>query len=618
MAIEQPEKFKALSPAQFFARYREIAGFSTPSRALYQTVRELLENALDATDSHGILPNIKAMIRQSNENTSYYTVTVEDNGIGIPPQHVPNAFGRVLYSSKYVLRQTRGMFGLGIKAAIIYGQLTTGKPVEVITSTPGSRRIYYFKIRIDLKKNEPVILERGSWRKVRDWHGAIVSLTIEGNWSYAKRYIKSYIEKTAVVTPYANIVFVMPDGEIIYYKRTIEKIPSPPKIVKPHPHGVDLEFLKDMINIHSDKSVKEFLINCFHSIGEKTSIELLKLAKIDPSKQTSSLSEKEIKRLAMVLRGIDIETLIQIRDTTKANNVVEMILEAFPWLTRDHAKKAIMYVNRELRDKIRKKKISRLYLKTKPSQLELEHVEALAKALRKFYPRIRPPSSEALSPLGEEIIVEGLKRVYQPDFVVAVTRKPASYQGHPFIVEVGIAYGGRILRSIRPQLIRYANRIPLLFDESSDVAWKVVKPRDESDRTGFDWKSYGVEFPAPIIVLTHICSTKIPFKGVGKESVADVREIEHELRLALQDAARKLRVYLFKKRREEELRRRVYVLTRYIPEIARSLAIITRDSFRGDNLESMLIEKLVEAVSRRTGLEKERIMQVIKSVKIGG
>ena len=217
------EEFKALSPAQFFARYREIAGFSNPTRALYQAIRELVENALDATDSHGILPSVKIIVRQDSENPSHYVITVEDNGIGIPPQHVPQAFGRVLYSSKYVLRQTRGMFGLGVKAAIIYGQLTTGKPVEVITSQPGLKRIYYFKLRIDLQKNQPIILERGSWRKSRDWHGTIVSITIEGDWSRAKQKIIEYIKRTAVITPYANIVFVAPDGVVLFYKRNIEQ-----------------------------------------------------------------------------------------------------------------------------------------------------------------------------------------------------------------------------------------------------------------------------------------------------------------------------------------------------------------------------------------------------------
>ncbi|MCD6195275.1 MAG: ATP-binding protein, partial [Staphylothermus sp.] len=122
MAIaETSEKYRAISAAEFFYKYKEIAGFANPARALYQTIRELVENALDATDAHGILPNIKIVIEKADQVHEYYKITVEDNGIGLPPHIVPEAFGRVLFSSKYVLRQTRGMFGLGVKVAVLYG-----------------------------------------------------------------------------------------------------------------------------------------------------------------------------------------------------------------------------------------------------------------------------------------------------------------------------------------------------------------------------------------------------------------------------------------------------------------------------------------------------------------
>ncbi len=588
------EKFKALSPAQFFARYREIAGFSNPTRALYQTIRELVENALDATDSHGILPSIKIVIRQSPSNPSHYIVTVEDNGIGIPPQHVPNAFGRVLYSSKYILRQTRGMFGLGVKAAIIYGQITTGSPVEVITSTIGSKRIYYFKLRIDLTKNEPIILERGSWRKVRDWHGTIASLTIEGDWSRAKQKIVEYIRRTAVITPYANIVFVTPDGEIYYYKRSIEKLPPPPKEVKPHPHGIDLEVLKDLMS-NKETSIRDALISNFQGIGAKTSEEILKLAGVNPDKPANKLSEEELIRLSNILKGIDTDLLRRLRDSTKSSTVVDMIKEGIVGLSKETIVKALKQVG--------------VPANKNPKELSEDELERIANQLKKFYPRFKPPTAEALSPLGRDIIVAGLQRVYEPEFVEAVTRKPSSYQGHPFIIEVGIAYGGKIPSSDEPILLRYANKIPLLYDEGADVSKKVIK--------SIDWSQYNVSFPAPLIILTHICSTKVPFKGVGKESVADVPEIEKELRLAIRDVARKLRLYLSKKIKEEEKKKKVITLTRYIPEVARSLALIVRHRFKEDGLENKLIDKLVEIVSRKTGIEKERIVEIIRNVKSG-
>jgi len=590
------EKFRALSPAKFFARYREIAGFSNPTRALYQTVRELVENALDATDSHGILPNIKIVIRQSPTNPNHYIISVEDNGIGIPPQHVPNAFGRVLYSSKYVLRQTRGMYGLGVKAAIIYGQMTTGNPVEVVTSTRGSKRIYYFKLRIDLNKNEPIILERGSWRKVRDWHGTIASITIEGDWSRAKRYIIEYIRRTAVITPYANIVFVAPDGEIYYYKRSIDKLPLPPKEVKPHPRGVDLELLKELSRNTTKISVKDMLVNAFQGLGDKTAEEILRLSGIDPRKEPKKLTEKELTKLANVMRGIDLELIQRLRDSTKESKVVDMLVKGLVGLDKKTARRMLKEKNIDP-DK-------------DPKQLDEKELEEIVSALSKIYPRIRPPTAEALSPLGEDIIKAGLQRVFEPEFVEAVTRRPRAYQGHPFIIEVGIAYGGKVPVSYRyPILLRYANKIPLLYDEKSDVSWKVIER--------INWEHYKVSFPAPILVLTHVCSTKVPFKGVGKESVADVPEIERELRLALRDVLRKLRIYLSHKIKEMEKKRRIVILTRYVPEIARNLAIILRDSMGHDNVEPLLREKLVEAIASRIGLEKEKIFEIIANVEIG-
>ncbi|RLG81355.1 MAG: DNA topoisomerase VI subunit B [Thermoprotei archaeon] len=528
MSVIDNEKYTAISPAEFFLRYREIAGFANPARALYQAVRELVENALDATDAHGILPSIKVVIRKADPIQDFYKVTVEDNGIGLPPHIVPEAFGRVLFSSKYVLRQTRGMFGLGVKVAALYAQMTTGKPIEVITSKPNLKFIYYFKLRIDVHKNEPVVLEKGSWRKTRNWHGTVVSLTLEGDWSRARSKILEYIARTAVATPYANIVLVTPDNEIVYYERVVNKLPKPPKEVKPHPHGIDLETLKKIINSTSYKTVYDLLVKNFQSIGEVTAKAVLKQAEIPSSINPKKLGETELLRL--------VETM-------------------------------------------------------------------------KNYKKYKPPKADALSPLSSEIIVAGLKRMYNPEFVEAVTRRPSTYHGYPFIVEVGIAYGGNTPLSDKdkPVLLRYANKIPLLYDEGSDVITSVVKE-------DIAWSNYLVELPAPILVLVHICSTKVPFKGVGKESIADVPEVRREVKLGILEVARRLRRYLAKKIKEEEIRKKIVSIAKYIPEVVRALTIISDGP--GVSREE-LEEKLVNIIVARTGLSSTDIKRVIDSVEIG-
>ena len=491
MVVTTIERFRGLAPSEFFYRNKEIAGFSNPVRALYQTVRELVENALDATDAHGILPTIKIVIKRESNGSreSIYSVTVEDNGIGIPPSHVPQAFAQLLYSSKYVLRQTRGMFGLGAKMAVLYGQITTGRAVEVITSPINSSRVYHFKLRIDVKNNKPIILKKSSHSNGDAWHGTIVKLYLEGEWGRAKSKIYEYLRRTAIIAPYAEIVFEDPDGNVLYFERNTNTMPVPPREVKPHPLGVDIEMIKMMSHTTTAKTVKEFLMREFQCVGEVTASKILSKAGIN-----SDLS---------------------------------------------------------------------------PKKLTIEQIEKLVWAIKLLSKEIKPPRADHLSYLGKDIIKTGLKAILKPEFVEAVTRKPSVYEGHAFIVEVGIAYGGAIKPTDRPQLLRYANKIPLLYDEGSDVSRKVVD--------SIDWSYYGVSFPAPLVVLVHICSTKIPYKGVGKESIADVPEIEREISLGIKEVARKLKSYLIKKRKEIEEAEKAVTIAKYIPDVARSLSKIIEE-----------------------------------------
>lgn len=525
MAIAGSESFRAISPSEFFYRNRELAGFSNPARALYQTVRELTENALDATDAHGILPDIKITIdRIDEEQESIYMVSVEDNGIGIPPHYVPQAFGMVLFSSKYTLRQTRGMFGLGAKMVVLYGQITVGKPVEVITSPIKSSRIYSFKLLIDIKNNEPIVLERSSWQKNSPWHGTAVKVYIPGDWQRSKSKIVEYIRRTHVIAPYASIFFRDPDGNIYIFRRATELIPKPPKETKPHPVGVDLEMMKMMLASTRRRTLLEFLENDFQGVGRVTAERILELAGLRGDRSPKRLSQSEIEKLVSVIKEFN---------------------------------------------------------------------------------GFRRPSADHLSPIGEEILKIGLSNMFKPEFIDAITRKPTSYSGHAVIVEVGIAYGGKVPLANDPTeilLLRFANKIPLLYDESSDVSFKVI--------SSIDWKDYEIEFPAPLAVLIHVCSTKVPYRGVGKESIADVPEIEVEIRNGVREVARRLRSYLSKKKREEEIARRAYSVIKYIPEISRSLSTIVADG-SSKNIE----EKLLYLAKTKLGVNINSVNDVVIGVE---
>ncbi len=525
------EKFKALSPSEFFYRNKEIAGFSNPARALYQTVRELVENALDATDTHYILPDVKVVIRSegvggstgvvADESESYegvlYSVQVEDNGIGLPPQHVPRAFGQLLYSSKYVLRQSRGMFGLGAKMAILYGQITTGRPAEVITSQILSKKIYYFKVSIDIASNSPIIHEYSILAKNSDWHGTTVRVYLIGDWQRSKQKIHDYVRRTAIIAPYANIYFEDPEGNILMFKRSTEEMPVPPREVKPHPYGVDVELLKRMLSDTTAETLKDFLVNEFQNVGELTALKIIEGAGLKPD--------------------------------------------------------------------------------LKPSELKLNEINELIKSIKAT--KIKAPSGRHLSFLGEKLIELGLRETLKPEFAAATTRSASVYGGHAFVVEAGIAYGGKILQSDKPILLRYANKIPLLYDESADVIYDIVDPKK------FDWSRYGVPSQSPLAVLVHVCSTKVPYKGVGKEAIADVPEVEREVRIAVREVARKLKAYLSRKAKEFEEVERAVTIAKYIPDVSHSLFKLSDGGVKREVLE----EKLLQLLNRRLSMFK------IKSLK---
>jgi DNA topoisomerase-6 subunit B len=189
-----------------------------------------------------------------------------------------------------------------------------------------------------------------------------------------------------------------------------------------------------------------------------------------------------------------------------------------------------------------------------------EETVALVTAMKNFEDFL-PPDSSCLSPLGEELLKAGIKKELAPEYMEVYQRKPSAYSGFPFIVEVGVAYGGKIPNTGGVVLYRFANKIPLLFDEASDVSWKVVNSL-------VDWRHYNVQPDMPIAVFVHLCSTKVPYKTVGKEFIADRPDVEREMLNALREVARRLSVFLSRKHTIERQKKRLDVFEKYLPKIA--------------------------------------------------
>ena len=439
-----------------------------------------MENSLDAAEVIQVPPDIYIRLSQDEDKgqSKAYALRVEDNGCGIPPQQVPLSFGQFLVSSKYKLKQARGTFGLGGTMAILYGQITTNKPVCIVSST-GQSRIFKYVLMIDIERNRPVILDRKIVRNTRKWHGTIVELHLEGDYQKARSRILEYLKLTAMVNPYANITFVDPKGRLYLFERKSERVPPPPKETLPHPHGVDVETLQRIIRTTTCTNMLDFMKEHFHRVGEQTARQFLKYANIDESLNPKSL---------------------------RPDDIVELV-----------------------------------------------------RAMKNFE-EFLPPDASCLSPIGEDLMRTGILKELEPRFMAVSQRKPSAYSGHPFIVEVAIAYGGKVPSKGDIVLYRFANKIPLMYDESGDVSWKVLR--------SINWRRYGVSPGMPIAVIVHICSTKIPYKTVGKELIADIPEISREIMNGVREVARRLRAYLMRRRHIERQRRRLNIFSRYLPKIA--------------------------------------------------
>ena len=486
-AEELGEKIKEISIAEFFEKNKHLLGYENPTKSLITVVKEAVENSLDACEEAGILPDIFVSLKEVAPDR--FRIVVEDNGPGIVESKVPVAFAKFLVGSKfYRLRQSRGIQGIGIHGAVLYSQLTTGKPVRVISST--GKDAHEFELMIDVLKNEPKIISHKKEKNTKKWHGVRIELEVEGKYIRGSQSVIEYLKQTAIANPFAKIVFDNPDGKVTF-ERGVKEIPKQPKEIKPHPYGVELGILRRMLSTTKARNLIGFLTSEFSRVGRTSAEQVCRLAKIDVTK--------------------------------------------------------------------------------KPQELNHEELERLHKAMQMV--KLKLPPTDCLSPLGEHLITEGLKKELDAEYFVAVTRPPAVYRGYPFVVEVGLAYGGSLQVDKPAKLYRFANKIPLLYNQSGCALTESV--------CEVDWRRYGFsqsegQLPVgPLAVLVHFVSVWVPFTSEGKQAIANYPEIMKEVKLALQDAGRKLAVYIRHKNKLRERKLRQELFTRYIPELAESLSKLT-------------------------------------------
>jgi len=399
----------------------------------------------------------------------------------------------------------------------MYGLLTTGKSVKITSRTGPTKQAHYYELQIDTKKNEPTIVTD---RTVDvEWpHGTEVEIELVASYNKGRQSVDEYLELTAIANPHTQISYRPPGGEAVDFPRASEQLPPPTQAIKPHPYGIELGVLIKMLHDTKSRWLSGFLSQEFSRVSSRTAEEICAQAKLSPRSQPRRIARDEAETLYKAIQGA----------------------------------------------------------------------------------KLMAPPTNCLAPIGPRQILSGLLKGINAEFYAAATRDPAVYRGNPFQIEVGLAYGGELgpdasqansaeaagpaesngngktrePAATASRVIRFANRVPLLYQQSACCIFKSV--------IDTDWRRYGVSQPggsvpqAPMVIMVHMASVWVPFTSESKEAIADYDEIRKEIKLALQECGRKLQAFLNRRRRQKYDGQRRNIFERYIGEIVNACAAIKR------------------------------------------
>jgi len=526
LQIAQKQKTKIRydkkAESEFFVDNSALAGF-TGERILYMSVRELIENSLDSCEINHILPVINLRLKLLDGLNDLWIISCKDNGIGIPSEKVPVAVCSFLTSGKYVEKQQRGLFGVGLKMIAAFSTKDTDHPLRVWSKSEEESECY-FDLRTDIGTNKPITLFKKNVKndesQIEGESGFKVEAVLRAKLSpVTKNKIYDYISQTSIVNPYAIITFETDEGKVTFRRRT-EIMPNPSREVLPHPSDMDLKTLKKaVLNFMNQKTTLQgILSNSFQKMSNDKAREIITRAGL-PIKPADKYDEHELIKVVNVCK----HTKFQSPNTDHLSPIGEKILTV--GMTSEYS----IILNKETANS--------------GSQTQLS-----AKILK-----------PALTAYSSRICV---------------------VNNRPTIVECGIAYGGDIPSF---KLFRFANKIPLLYDEGSDVAREVIsevginkmgisKKEVKEQFSHVETKSDRTVEYLPIHIFFHICSTKIPYKTAGKESIASEGDLKKYMKSCLSDLYRKVSAQIRRelKLKEDENKLRLY--KHYIPFIINAIS----------------------------------------------
>jgi DNA topoisomerase-6 subunit B len=697
--IEDALSGSAVEMPRYVHNMKEM-GLLDEDRRPTETLRELWDTVQSLhgfTESDMCLLSVKEI--EAVEPTEYvYDISVP-GATGYDENFV------VVNEGALSVKNSRGQQGIGISAAVLYSQLTSGKPAEITSRTQSSDEAEYFELIVDTDTNEPEIdvEDTTSWERP---HGTRIELEMEGNMR-ARQQLHDYIKHTAVVNPHARIELREPNDHF-KYERATDQLPAETEEIRPHPHGVELGTLLKMLEATDSYSISGFMQGEFTRVGQKTSDSVIahfndrhfgrEMAWYPPKshedediaravQQAVSNKGKEAtadfadsvadavsnagrvahtegasiadeaaehveeeydKTFGSTVRDAAVEAAWEAVSAQRTPDVYELVDDVTTKRKDDAAVQGLSeriadkfetgerhrvtysdleaYVDRaadmtEERDDAtfgetaREKVVDALWdvavrVPDDPPKVsdiaeDRDVASDLLAAMRQT--DIIAPPTDCLAPITAELVEAGLKKEFDADFFAASTRDASVHGGDPFIVEAGIAYGGDIEHD-QAQVMRFANRVPLVYQRGACATTDVVK--------SINWRNYGLDQPGAsgipndaAVVMVHIASTNVPFTSESKDAVANIPEIESEIELAIREAARELKSYLSKRRSMQQRREKENKLATILPEMAEKLSQVTgKDELHIEDsmariMNNVLVERQIEDETVRVVVE---------------
>jgi DNA topoisomerase VI subunit B len=303
-------KITKSSTAEYFAKNLQQVGFSSPLKAVLTTLKEAVDNSLDACEQNEILPDLSVEVVKvgagSTKNTDLIKIVVEDNGPGIDADDIAKVFGEYLASSKFGRGQcSRGQQGIGISAATTWAQMTNARGVLVISKTKNMRKAVSAQVDVDIKTNTGIVKNKEmiDWKKP---NGVRIEFLIDGRIQLnGDGGLLTYIEGTVLLNPHVSITYKLGDVDWVTTDRVSTQTPEIPEATLPHPHTFKLGEFITHATLYGKISLSKFLKTGFSRISDQSIKDFIKagMPKSLVEKPITSLSDEEFKKVFQAIQA---------------------------------------------------------------------------------------------------------------------------------------------------------------------------------------------------------------------------------------------------------------------------------------------------------------------------